>query len=309
VLEALGAAGAQYLDEVADRANLSERDTLSALWHLAAAGRVSNDNFAPLRMFADNRNAERALEPVARRQPTRRDAAVRARLKSHLAGRWSLIRAADDSGAINSDHTRDLAMALLERHGILAREMLGVESAHISWSELSFALRRLEYGGTIRRGWFVRSLSGEQYALPEAVEMLHAARNLVPAREKPYALSAIDPANPYGSAIPGCGIAREAANVVVIRAGRVVAGLQGRTMITGADGTVDDDSFSAAVAAILAMRPRVIIDSIDGRPALESPRVGILAAMRFHSDGRALVFDGLHGPAPARASRRTAGPT
>ncbi|HSU91668.1 MAG TPA: hypothetical protein VLI44_09455, partial [Sporolactobacillaceae bacterium] len=36
VLEALGAAGAQYLDEVADRANLSERDTLSALWHLAA---------------------------------------------------------------------------------------------------------------------------------------------------------------------------------------------------------------------------------------------------------------------------------
>jgi hypothetical protein len=139
--------------------------------------------------------------------------------------------------------------------------------------------------------------------------MLHAARNLVPAREKPYALSAIDPANPYGSAIPGCGIAREAANVVVIRAGRVVAGLQGRTMITGGDGTVDDDSFSAAVAAILAMRPRVIIDSIDGRPALESPRVGILAAMRFHSDGRALVFDGLHGPAPARASRRTGGPT
>jgi len=308
VLDALGAAGAQYLDEVADRANLSERDTLSALWHLAAAGRVSNDNFAPLRMFADNRNAERALEPVARRQPTRRDAAVRARLKSHLAGRWSLIRSADDPSAISSDHTRDLAMALLERHGILAREMLGVESAHISWSEISFALRRLEYGGTIRRGWFVRSLSGEQYALPEAVEMLHAARSLVPAREKPYALSAIDPANPYGSVIPGCGIAREAANVVVIRAGRVVAGLQGRTMITGGDTVVDDDSFSAAVAAILAMRPRVVIDTIDDRPALESPRVGILAAMRFHSDGRALVFDGLHGPAPARASGRGAAP-
>ncbi len=307
VLDALGAAGAQYLDEVADRANLSERDALSALWRLASAGRVSNDNFAPLRMFAGSRNAERALEPVERRQPTRRDAAVRARLKSHLAGRWSLIRAAAaDSSPTGSDHTRDLAMALLERHGILAREMLGAESAALSWSEISFALRRLEYGGTIRRGWFVRSLSGEQYALPEAVEMLHAARNLVPAREKPYALSAIDPANPYGLVLPGCGIAREAANIVVIRAGRVIAGLQGRTMITGGDGSVDDDSFSAAVAAILAMRPRVTIDSIDGRPALESPRVGVLAAMRFHSDGRALVFDGLHGPAPARASRRGA---
>jgi hypothetical protein len=76
-------------------------------------------------------------------------------------------------------------------------------------------------------------------------------------------------------------------------------------MVTSGDSEIDDDSFSAAVAAILSMRPRVTIDSIDGRPALESPRVGVLAAMRFHSDGRALVFDGLHGPAPARASRRS----
>ncbi|MGC2304879.1 hypothetical protein, partial [Candidatus Binatus sp.] len=152
-------------------------------------------------------------------------------------------------------------------------------------------------------GWFVRSLSGEQYALPEAVEMLHAARNLIAAREKPIALSAIDPANPYGAVIPGCGIAREAGNVIVVRAGRVIAGLQGRAMITG-EGEVDDESFSAAVAALMTLKPRITIDSIDGVPALESPRVGILAAMRVHSDGRSLVFDGLHGPAPARASRR-----
>ena len=300
MLEALGAAGAQYLDEVAERANLSERDALSALWRMAAAGRVSNDNFAPLRMFADDRGAERALESVARRPTTRHDAAVRARLKSSLAGRWSLIRAAE-TPAVGADDTRELALKLLERHGILAREMLGVESTHISWSEIAFALRRLEYGGTIRRGWFVRSLSGEQYALPEAVEMLHAARTLIPAREKPVALSAIDPANPYGVVIPGCGIAREAGNVVVLRAGRVIAGLQGRAMITGGDTEVDDESFGAAVAALMTLKPRIVVDSIDGVAALESPRVGILAAMRFHSDGRSLVFDGLHGPAPARS--------
>ncbi|MGB0059044.1 Lhr family helicase, partial [Candidatus Binatus sp.] len=230
----------------------------------------------------------------------RHDAAVRARLKSSLAGRWSLILAAE-TPAVGADDTRELALKLLERHGILAREMLGVESTHISWSEIAFALRRLEYGGTIRRGWFVRSLSGEQYALPEAVEMLHAARTLIPAREKPVALSAIDPANPYGVVIPGCGIAREAGNVVVLRAGRVIAGLQGRAMISGGDTEVDDESFGAAVAALMTLKPRIVVDSIDGVAALESPRVGILAAMRFHSDGRSLVFDGLHGPAPARS--------
>ena len=74
-------------------------------------------------------------------------------------------------------------------------------------------------------------------------------------------------------------------------------------MITGGDNEseVDDESFSAAVAALMTLKPRITIDSIDGVAALESPRVGILAAMRFHSDGRSLVFDGLHGPAPARS--------
>jgi hypothetical protein len=255
-------------------------------------------------MFSDDRSAERALESVARRSTTRHDAAVRARLKSSLAGRWSQIRAAE-LPTVGADDTRDLALKLLDRNGILAREMLATESTHISWSEIAFALRRLEYGGAIRRGWFIRSLSGEQYALPEAVEMLHAARNLIPAREKPIALSAVDPANPYGAMLPGCGIAREAGNVIVIRAGRVVAGLQGRAMISGVDVDVDyqNENFGAAVAALMTLKPRITIDTIDGVPALESPRVGILAAMRFHSDGRSLVFDGLHGPTPARASR------
>src|SRR5258708_2581870 len=236
---------------------------------MAAAGRVRNGNFAPLRMFSDDRAAERALESVARRPTTRHDAAVRARLKSSLAGRWSMIRAAENP-VVGADETRDLALKLLERHGILAREMLGIESTHHSWSEISFALRRLEYGGAILRGWVVRSFAGEQYALPEAVEMLQAGRNFIPAREKPVALSAIAPANPYGAVIPGCGIAREAGNVIVLRAGRVIAGLQGRAMITGGDGEVDDESFSAAVAALMTLKSWITIDSIDGIAALES---------------------------------------
>src|SRR5258708_36523039 len=69
VLDALGAAGAQYLDEVADRANLSERDTLSALWRPASAGRASNDNLAPLPKFARNRHHQQARAPVERPQP------------------------------------------------------------------------------------------------------------------------------------------------------------------------------------------------------------------------------------------------
>ncbi len=327
VFLALAAGGAQYLDELAERAGLAERVALAALWRLAAAGRVSNDSFAPLRLLWAAPEALRAIAPgTGDRRAARHDAALRARLRSSVAGRWSALggsagvagatdvstasRTASDGhreeapAAAGSGGGRDLAreraLTLLERNGIVAREMLALESTPASWHESSFALRRLEYAGAIRRGYFVRSLSGEQYALPAALEMLAAARNLNPARERPVALSAADPANPYGAMLPGCGVARDAANFVVLRAGRVVMGLAGRALI--AADALDDEAFSAALGALIELRRKVVIDTVDGIEALGSRRVGAMAAMGFHSDGRALVYDGLPGPAPARAA-------
>ena len=307
---ALSAGGAQYLDQVADRAEVSERDALAALWKLAARGRVSNDSFAPLRMFTSAPDAARLVDVTATPGGTRRDAAMRARLKSSISGRWSALVAPKSEPHSENDRPREIAMLLLHRHGIVAREMMALESINLPWSEIQFALRRLEYGGTIRRGWFVHSLSGEQYALPEAVEMLRAMRGANPAREKPVAMGAIDPANPYGAVLKGCGVAREAANVVVIRGGRLILALVSHAIVTAPSidkngEPLDDESFSAAAAALMATRGKLRIDTIDEVPALESSRVGLLAAMRFHSDGRALVFDGLPGPAPMRARPAT----
>ena len=331
VLRCLAGHGAQYLDQVADRAGLSERDTLAALWRLAASGLVSNDSFAPLRLLSSDARAARAVSDAPRiengsatgrarslrRQPSsfKHDAALRARLKSSLSGRWSAIEAgsggdtdqrasAVPGDAAAFDEVREMALQLLARNGILTREMLALESLSVTWQTLSFALRRMEYAGTIRRGYFVRALSGEQYALPEALEMLRAARTLNFANEPPVAISAADPANPYGVLLPGCGVAREAANLVVVRGGRFILGLAARALI-GGEG-IDDESFAAALTALMALRPKLSIESIDGAAALDSTRVPMMAAMRFHSDGRALVFDGLPGPTPAGAARRTA---
>jgi hypothetical protein len=67
-----------------------------------------------------------------------------------------------------------------------------------------------------------------------------------------------------------------------------------------------DESCAGALEALMAFRPKLTIETIDDVPALESDRVTVMAALRFHSDGRALVFDGLPGPTPARAGRRAA---
>jgi ATP-dependent Lhr-like helicase len=309
VRAALREHGAQYLDQVAERAGLSERDTLAALWRLAAAGLVSNDSFAPLRLIAAEPAAART---VAATRPlhtaTRHDAAVRARLKSSLSGRWSLIEPArnDDAGgapedqANAADRVRAVVDVLLARHGILTREMLALEQFDIGWRELSFALRRMEYAGLIRRGWFVRALSGEQYATPEALQLLSEVRTTAIPDDELTVMSALDPANPYGVLLPGCGVMREAANLLVAHRGRVILGLSGHGLVVPE--RLDAGALRAGFAILLRMRPKLTIDTIDGSPALESEHVGLLAAMGFHSDGRALVFDGLPGPLPARAA-------
>ena len=343
VFLALAAGGAQYLDQLAERAGLAERTALAALWRLAAAGRVSNDSFAPLRLLWSAPEAVRAMAPGAHRR-ARHDAALRARLRSSVTGRWSplgagaaaqaavaapsgavfdpampgVVAAPDGRGSRSGARTearareraperipgryaaRERAELLLKRNGIVTREMLGMENEPMTWQEISFALRRMEYAGVIRRGYFVRALAGEQYALPAALEMLAAARNPATARERPVALSAADPANPFGAVLPGCGVARDASNFVVLRGGRVMLGYTGRALVTS-DG-LDDEPFSAAVAALIELVRKVTVETIDGAPALASARVGAMAAMGFHSDGRALVYDGLPGPAPSRAS-------
>ncbi len=309
VLKVLREAGALYLDQIAQRAELSDRDVLRALWALAAGGWATNDSFAPLRLMAGGPEVQQALAAPPERKLSRYDAGLRARLKSSLGGRWAAIGtgpAQDDQQARGQEWERELAMTLLRRHGIVTREVIAAE-AGATWSELIFVLRRLEYAGSIRRGYFVRSLSGEQYALPEAVEMLRAIRTTAPVPDAIAALSAADPANPFGAALPGCGIAREAGNVVVIAGGRSIMGLAGRDLICL--GELEPERFGAAIASILKLRPKLKLDTVDGEPALNSTRVGELAAMRFHSDGRSLVYDGLPGPMPARAAAAIAAKT
>src|SRR4030095_3059215 len=69
------------------------------------------------------------------------------------------------------------------------------------FSALYAELSKLETLGTARRGYFVESLGGAQFALSAAVERLRALR---PDENRAGALviAATDPANPYGASLP-----------------------------------------------------------------------------------------------------------
>jgi len=97
------------------------------------------------------------------------------------------------------------ARILLCRYGVLFRDLLARESNAPKWRDLLPILRRLEARGEIRGGRFVSGPFGEQYALPEAVDSLRAARREAAARatEAPIVVAAADPLNLVGIIVPG----------------------------------------------------------------------------------------------------------
>jgi len=91
---------------------------------------------------------------------------------------------------------------LLDRYGVVFRELLARESVLPKWRELLLTFRRLEDRGEVRGGRFVSGFIGEQFALPEAVESLRAMRHGQCSGEI-ITVSAADPLNLAGIIVPG----------------------------------------------------------------------------------------------------------
>jgi ATP-dependent Lhr-like helicase len=114
---------------------------------------------------------------------------------------------------------------LLKRYGVVFRRVLERESIGLSWYELGRIYRRWEARGEIRGGYFVGGISGEQFALPEAIGLLRSTRKTASDGEL-ITLSAADPTNLQGVLTPGPRIAALTANRVLFRDGMPIAALE-----------------------------------------------------------------------------------
>ena len=222
VLDALTTRGASFIAELVRATGRLPSEVEDGLWELAAAGLVSADGFDNLRALVDPK----------RRRGEGRGRAARPR---HAAGRWALLDEADLSwpageapGEVGAPARRDAAVArfatqLLDRWGVVFRDLLARETLAPPWRELLVALRRMEARGEIRGGRFVSGFVGEQFARPEAVELLRSVR-----REEPQALAlcvpAADPLNLTGIVLPGQRVSALAGGPVELLPAAAVAG-------------------------------------------------------------------------------------
>jgi ATP-dependent Lhr-like helicase len=187
VLDWLRQRGASFFADIVRGTRRLKAEVETALWELVAAGRVTADDFDNLRALVDPK----------RRAGQGRGRSLRPR---HSSGRWSVMElsgATDRTAALESACTM-----LLERYGVVFREVAGRESVLPPWRELLITFRRLEDRGEVRGGRFVDGFLGEQFALPLAVESLRALRSEPDANEV-VTVSAADPLNVVDILVPG----------------------------------------------------------------------------------------------------------
>ena len=232
VLDALRSGGAFFMRDIGRRCGISDQRAAEAIASLTIAGLVTSDGFAGVR------GVIRALKSE----------------RNDMTGRWSAwpISALDRDAAIELQ-----ARALLERYGVVFRRLLLRETNASSWRELVRVYRRLEARGEIRGGRFVTGASGEQFALPSAVERLREIRRSSP-DDRIIVISAADPLNLVGTLTNGERIRALTSTRIAFRRGVPVAVREGDYVRPLAD--VDDPS-AAAVASALAGRPRRAIAS------------------------------------------------
>ena len=115
----------------------------------------------------------------------------------NAAGRWALLRRSPERGSPEA-----FARQLLRRWGVVFRDLLAREALAPPWRDLLVALRAMEARGEIRGGRFVAAFLGEQFAMPEALDLLRALRRMeAPPADVP--VSTADPLNLAGIVLPG----------------------------------------------------------------------------------------------------------
>jgi ATP-dependent Lhr-like helicase len=187
VLSLLRQRGASFFADIVRGTGRLKSEVETGLWELVAAGVVTADGFDNLRALIDPRR--RSGQGSGRTSRPR-----------HAAGRWSLLFSAE--GGDRSIAVEATCRMLLNRYGIVFRELLAREALLPRWRELVMAFRRMEDRGEVRGGRFVSGFIGEQFALPIAVESLRALRKLEPGGEQ-VTISAADPLNLVGVVLPG----------------------------------------------------------------------------------------------------------
>ena len=219
-----------------------------------------------------------------------------------LAGRWSALAPSGQSSTVQAVA---LVESLLDRYGVVTRDIALAAGVPGGLSMLYPVLRAMEEAGDLTRGMFVEGMGPAQFAQRETVEALRAFAQPADASAPAslVALPADDPACLFGAGIPWPDVAWDAAGEAPAADSALVAARPSRregALVVVADGapvlwaaprlksllafSADEKLLEAAVAALVASvraalkregapaaRRKIVVEHFNGRDVLATP--------------------------------------
>jgi ATP-dependent Lhr-like helicase len=200
------------------------------------------------------------------------------------------------------------ATMLLERYGVVARELALLDPAMLPWRVLYEVLSKMELSGTVRRGYLVEGLHGAQFALPDALKMLEEVHVPSTAAAPVILLHSLDPANLYGAGAPfdiplldggTRSFSRRMGNWLVLRAGKPVLLIEGQGKRLTALATASRDDVVASVACLpeilkgefgQAAKHKLTVEEWNTQPVASSLGREFLEAAGFVRDYQAMTL-------------------
>ena len=323
----LAARGASFFPQIVVAVQGFPPEVLDALWDLVWAGEVTNDTIQPLRAYLHRGDRAASRETTSRavtgrdgerrvglrRYPTSGYAAAAGRqsisrsgsgmessiraVPAEASGRWSLVNSLVTEEVSSTSRIAAQAQQLLERYGVVTREAVAAEGIPGGFSSVYVVFKAMEDAGRVRRGYFVAGLGATQFADAGAVDHLRSLRE-PPETMETVLLSAVDPANPYGAALPwpegqSRRPMRAAGSSVVLIDGSLAAWIAKgqRQIVTFPNTEAERDPGAAAteIARVLGdqLGPgklrSIYVQEVDGMPPGETPLGAALAKAGFHA--------------------------
>ena len=310
VRNALSNRGACFLIDISTETGLAPSECARALWEMIWAGIVTHDSYQAVRAGRPPKMPPAEPARIPRGYSGRRSVMGRSRPGRRLGvsgstGRWSLLPKLEQP-ELNWEHIEATGRQLLNRYGMLCREMLMLEFNVPPWSQLYQVLMRLEWRGEIRRGYFVQGFSGAQFALPRAAdELMNYASDSQNSEDNDIILiNACDPANLYGAASPlpvlhplnpEWRLLRHPNNYLVLQNGLPLLAIEGKGVRLTLLRHISDQQFRPALELLPEMLYDRRIKSLrvefwNDQPIRGSAVSGILKELGFQDEMRSMVL-------------------
>ena len=227
----------------------------------------------------------------------RRISRTRSLSKSHTfgwPGTWTLTQTEESEASSELEqleHTKDKCRRLLERYGVVCREIANREGSEYSWASLFTGFRLMELAEEVVAGLFISEFSGPQFAIREAVDSISHGK----LHQGAFWVSAFDPISPTGL---GIGDQR----IPTRRLGNHLGYAKGELAIVSESFarnlSIYTESSNEQFVTLLKQLPtivsdrRIVVEKINGIEVLKSDYLDLVSnSLPFRRDHKQIYLD------------------